>query len=99
MIENVYETCLVYELGKAGIASERQVKLPISYDGMQLDAELRLDIWVERSLIVEVKAVEGFHPVHQAQIMTYLKLTKNRLGLLINFNVPLLKNGLKRVVL
>lgn len=99
LIENVYETCLVYELGKAGIASERQVKLPISYDGMQLDAELRLDIWVERSLIVEVKAVEGFHPVHQAQILTYLKLTKNRLGLLINFNVPLLKNGLKRVVL
>lgn len=99
LIESVYETCLFYELRKAGIEAERQVKLPIIYDGITLDAELRLDIWVERCLIIEVKAVEVVLPVHQAQLMTYLKLTGNRLGLLINFNVPLLKNGLKRVVL
>jgi GxxExxY protein len=99
LIESVYETCLFYELRKAEFAVERQVKLPIIYDGIKLDAELRLDIWVERSLIIEVKAVDGLHPVHQAQLMTYLKLTRNRLGLLINFNVQLLKNGIKRVVL
>jgi len=99
LIESVYETCVFYELNKAGLSAERQVKLPIFYDGVKLDAELRLDIWIERSLIVEVKAVETVLPVHQAQLMTYLKLTKNRLGLLINFNVPLLKNGIKRVVL
>ena len=99
LIESVYETCLAYELHKAGFAVERQVKLPIVYDGTVLDAELRLDIWIERSLIVEVKAVETVLPVHHAQLMTYLKLTNNRLGLLINFNVPLLKNGIKRIVL
>lgn len=99
LIESVYETCLFYELRKAQIEAERQVKLPITYDGIKLDAELRLDIWVERSLILEIKAVEVVLPVHQAQLMTYLKLTGNRLGLLINFNVPLLKNGLKRVAL
>ena len=99
LLEGVYETCLVYELRKAGLDTEQQVRLPIVYDGVTLDAELRIDIWIERSLVVEVKSVETFHPVHQAQILTYLKLTKNRLGLLINFNVPLLKSGLKRVVL
>ena len=99
LIESVYETCLFYELQKAQIVSERQVKLPIVYDGVTLDAELRLDIWIERSLILEIKAVEVVLPVHHAQLMTYLKLTRNRLGLLINFNVPLLKNGLKRIAL
>ena len=99
MLESVYETCLFYELQKMGLEVEKQVKIPIFYDGMILDAELRLDIWVEQSLILEIKAVEAFHPVHHAQLMTYLKLTKNRLGLLINFNVPLLKNGIKRVAL
>jgi GxxExxY protein len=98
LIESVYETCLVFELVKAELQVERQIKLPIVYDGVLLDAELRLDIWIERALIVEVKAVEALLPVHQAQLLTYLKLTQNRLGLLINFNVPLLKNGIKRVV-
>lgn len=97
LIESVYETCLVFELGKAEFAVERQVKLPIIYDGMLLDAELRIDVWIERILIVEVKAVETVLPVHHAQLLTYLKLTQNRLGLLINFNVPLLKNGIKRI--
>jgi GxxExxY protein len=99
LIESVYETCLCYELSKAGFVPERQVRLPIAYDGVFLDAELRLDIWLERSLIIEVKAVETVLPVHQAQLLTYLKLTGNRLGLLINFNVALLKYGIKRVVL
>jgi GxxExxY protein len=99
LIESVYETCLAYELNRAGIAFERQVKLPIVYDGVQLDAQLRLDLWIERSLIVEIKSVESFLPVHKAQVITYLKLTGNRLGLLINFNVALLKQGIKRVAL
>lgn len=99
LIESVYETCLSYELNKASLSVERQVRLPILYDGVTLEAALRLDIWIERSLIVEVKAVETILPLHQAQLMTYLKLTQNRLGLLLNFNVPLLKNGIKRVIL
>lgn len=99
LLESVYETCLFYELKKAGVNVEKQIKLPIFYDGIKLDADLRLDIWLEKKFIVEVKAVENLLPVHQAQLLTYLKLTKNRLGLLINFNVPLLKNGIKRVAL
>ena len=99
LIESVYETCLIYELKKAGFDPERQVKLPIIYDGVKLGADLCIDIWLERCLIVELKTVETVLPVHHAQLMTYLKLTNNRLGLLINFNVPLLKNGIKRIVL
>ncbi|HKX83037.1 MAG TPA: GxxExxY protein [Pyrinomonadaceae bacterium] len=76
LLESVYETCLFYELGKARIPAERQVRLPIAYDGVLLDAELRLDIWVERSLILEVKAVESILPVHHAQLLTYLKPAK-----------------------
>lgn len=99
LIESVYETCLFHELRKARIEAEKQVNIPIAYDGILLDAELRIDIWVERSLIVEIKAVETVLPVHHAQLMTYLKLTNNRLGLLLNFNVSLLKNGIKRIAL
>jgi GxxExxY protein len=99
LIESVYETCLFHELRRAGIEAEKQVNIPITYDGILLEAELRIDIWVERSLIVEIKAVETVLPVHHAQLMTYLKLTKNRLGLLLNFNVPLLKNGIKRIAI
>lgn len=99
LLESVYESCLFYELKKEISEIEKQVKIPIIYDGIKLDADLRLDIWVRKKLIVEIKSVETLLPVHQAQLITYLKLTKNRLGLLINFNVPLLKNGIKRVVL
>lgn len=99
LLEGVYETCLYYELNKEGLEVEKQVKLPIVYDGIKLDADLRLDIWVEKSLIVEIKSVEVLLPVHQAQLLTYLKLTNNRLGLLINFNVVLLKQGIKRIAL
>jgi GxxExxY protein len=99
LLESVYEVCLVYELSKKGLKAVRQLELPVVYQGVQLDAGLRLDILVEDQLIVEVKAVEKFAPVHQAQLMTYLKLTNRRLGLLINFNVPLIKQGIKRVIL
>jgi GxxExxY protein len=78
---------------------ENQIDLPVIYDGIVLEAGMRLDLWVERQLIIEVKSVENLLPVHQAQLMTYLKLTGNRLGLLINFNVNLIKNGTKRIAL
>jgi GxxExxY protein len=78
---------------------ENQIELPVIYDGMVLEAGMRLDLWIERKLIVEAKAAERLLPVHQAQLMTYLKLTENRLGMLINFNIPLIKDGIKRIVL
>jgi GxxExxY protein len=99
LLESIYEVCLAHELEKERLVVERQIFLPVHYDGIVLDAGLRLDIWIERKLIVEVKTVEAIHPVHQAQLLTYLKLTGNRLGLLINFNVALLKQGVKRIVL
>lgn len=97
LLESVYEQCLAYELKKRNIAYESQVHLPVDYDGIKLDAGLRLDIWVEQRLIVELKAAETLSPLHQAQLMTYLKLTNNRLGLLINFNSVRIKDGIKRV--
>jgi len=99
LLESVYETCLNYEIKKSGLKVERQVVLPIVYDNRKLDDGLRLDLFVEKRLVIELKAVESLLPVHTAQVMTYLKLTQNRLGLLMNFNVPLIKNGIKRVVI
>ena len=99
LLESVYEVCLEYELTKRGLQVQRQLELPVIYDGTHLDAGIRLDLLVNQRLIVELKAVEKIHPVHHAQLMTYLKLTKRRLGLLINFNVPLIKDGIKRVIL
>jgi GxxExxY protein len=99
LLESVYERCMYYELQKSAVQVERQVILPIVYDGQALDDGLRLDLFVEKKLIVELKSVEKLLPVHKAQIITYLKLTHNRLGLLINFNVPLIKNGIKRVII
>ncbi len=81
------------------VAFQRQVCLPVQYDGIQIDAGLRLDLIVANEVICEIKAVETIIPVHEAQLLTYLKLTGKRLGFLINFNVPLLKNGIKRIVL
>ncbi len=99
LLESVYEVCLEYELTKRGLQVQRQLELPVIYDVTHLDAGIRLDLLVNQRLIVELKAVEKIHPVHHAQLMTYLKLTKRRLGLLINFNVPLIKDGIKRVIL
>jgi GxxExxY protein len=99
LLEGVYEVCLVHELGKRGLKVERQVVLAITYDNVRIDAGLRLDLVVENSLVVELKAVEVLLPVHLAQVLTYLKLSGFRLGLLINFNVRVIKDGIKRVVL
>ena len=99
LLENVYEVCLVHELTKMGINSERQVPLPVIYDDTKLDAGFRIDVLVERQLVVELKAVEALLPVHQAQVLTYLKLSGHRLGLLLNFNVAVLKDGIRRVIL
>jgi len=96
--ETVYEVCLCHELTSRRIPFKRQVALPIIYEGVTLDAGLRLDIVVADSIVVEIKAVEKLIPLFDAQLLTYLKLTGLGLGLLINFNVPLVKNGIKRFV-
>ena len=97
LLENSYEHCLAYELKSRGLDVERQVDLPVLYKGVHLDVGYRLDLWVEKKLIIEVKAVEELHPVHWAQVLTYLKLTKNKLGLLVNFNEKLVRDGIRRV--
>jgi GxxExxY protein len=99
LLESVYEVCLAHEIGKSNLTVERQVTLPVIYDNIRMDAGLRIDLLVEDSLIVELKAVEEILPVHEAQVLTYLKLTGHRLGLLINFNVPLIRDGIKRIAL
>lgn len=99
LLESVYEVCLAHELHKSGLPFENQLSLPVVYDGIRLDAGLRLDFQIAGAVIVELKAVEHLLPVHQAQVLTYLKLTGHRLGLLINFNVPRIKDGIRRVVL
>lgn len=98
LLESVYETCLAHELTKRRLQVERQVALPVVYDGLQLDAGLRLDLLVEKTVIIELKAVEMLMPIHTAQALTYLKLTGLRLALLINFNVPVISDGIRRVV-
>lgn len=99
LLESVYETCMEYELKKRGLKTQRQVVVPILYDELTLDAGFRLDLLVDESLVVELKAVENMLPLYDAQMLTYLKLTGHRLGLLMNFNVPLIKDGIKRLVL
>jgi GxxExxY protein len=99
LLECIYEVCLAYENSKRGLKVLRQVKVPILYDGVQLDADLRLDLLVEDLVIVEVKSVERMIPLSDAQCLTYLKLTGKRLCLLVNVNVPLIKDGIKRIVL
>ncbi len=98
LLESVYQTCLCVELDKRGIAHESQVPIPVLYEGVTAGIGLRLDLLVEKSLIVEIKALEQILPVHRSQLLTYLKLTNLRLGLLINFNVSLFKQGVKRVI-
>jgi len=99
LLESVYETCLAHELRKRGYDVATQISLPVVYDDMKLDAGLRMDMLVADSVVVEVKAVEKANPVFEAQLLTYLKLSGRRVGLLVNFNVPLIKDGIKRVVL
>jgi GxxExxY protein len=98
LLESAYEECVCYELSMAGLTFERQKPLPVVYKGVTLDCGYRLDLVAENSLIVEVKAVERLLPVHEAQLLTYLKLTGLTLGLLVNFHSAVLLNGLKRMV-
>ena len=98
LLESAYEECLFYELRKIGLNVEKQKPLPLIYEEVKLDVGYRIDIIVENKLIIEIKSVEALNDVHFAQLLTYLKLTNCKLGLLINFNVSLIKNGVKRVV-
>lgn len=99
LLETVYEVCFCHELRKAGLLVERQRLIPIEYDGISFEESLRLDVLVNDLVICELKAVEFVHPVHEAQLLSYLKLAGKRLGFLINFNVPLIKQGIKRMIL
>jgi GxxExxY protein len=99
LLESAYEECLCHELELRGYSYQRQVPLPVVYKGVKLDCGYKLDIVVEGGLVLELKAVEQLAPVHEAQLLTYLKLSGNRVGLLINFHVPVLKDGIRRRVL
>jgi len=99
LLESTYETCLVYELQTAGLKVERQKSLPLIYKSITIDQGYRLDLLVEKQVIVELKAVEKLMPVHEAQMLSYLKLSGCKVVLLINFNVKLLKYGVKRFIL
>jgi GxxExxY protein len=98
LLESVYEHCLAYELTKRELSIRRQVSQPIFYDGVRIDAALRIDLVVGGVIIVEIKSADAILPVHKSQLLTYLKLSGCRLGFLMNFNVPLFKNGIQRMV-
>ncbi len=97
LLESAYEECMYYELKKTGLSIEKQKALPLIYEEVQLEVGYRVDVLVEKKVVIEIKAVEALNDVHLAQILTYLKLSNCRLGMLINFNVALIKNGIKRV--
>lgn len=99
LLESSYQKCLAFELIEKGLAVELEQPLPLIYKGHHLDCGYRLDIWVNKKVIVEIKAVAELNDIHLAQLLTYLKLTNNHLGLLLNFNVRSLKNGIRRVIL
>ena len=99
LLEKVYEVCFCHELSKRGLTYKRQVDIQIVYDGMVFDEWLRLDVLVEDLVICELKAVDDMNPVWEAEILSHLKLTGKRLGFLINFNVPLIKDGIKRIII
>lgn len=98
LLESVYEECLAFELQESGLFVERQKALPLVYKGIRFEAGYRLDLMVENKFIVEVKSVEALNDVHLAQILTYMRLTNTLLGMLINFNTPLFKTGVRRVI-
>lgn len=99
LLEAVYETCLKYELERRGLRVQRQVALPVIYEGMRFETGYRLDMLVEASVIVELKSVEAVTDVHKAQLKTYLKLSGHRVGLLVNFNTTLIRDGITRIAL
>ncbi len=98
LLESAYEECLCYELNKTGLLVNRQRSLPLFYEEIRMEIGYRIDIMIEDKLLIEVKAVESLCDVHKAQVITYLKLTGCKLGLLVNFNVALIKDGIKRIV-
>lgn len=98
LLESAYKECLYYKLVQNGLTVEKEKPMPLIFEEVKLDCGYRLDLLVERQLVIEIKAVESLNDVHLAQILTYLKLGNYSLGLLINFNVSLLKNGIKRVI-
>ncbi len=98
LLESTYEECLCHELGLQGLKYDRQVNLPVCYKDKQLDCGYRVDVIVERTIILELKAVDAILPIHKAQLLTYLKLSNIQLGLLLNFNIPLMRDGLHRIV-
>lgn len=99
LLEKIYEACFCYELEKKGIACKRQVELPFHYDGKIFDEGMRLDVFVDDLVVCELKSREALNPVWQAQLLSHLKLVNRRLGFLINFNVPLIKDGIKRFII
>ena len=98
LLESVYEECLFYELKKTNLSIEKQKPLPLMYEEVKLEIGYRVDIMVENKLVIEVKAVEALNDIHLAQVLTYLKLSNCKLGMLINFNVTMIKNGIRRAV-
>jgi GxxExxY protein len=98
LLESVYAKCFYYELAKRNIPFEKQKEVPIVYQTLPIDDGLRLDLLIEDLVMVELKAQENYHPVWEAQLLSYLKLTRKRLGMLLNFHVPLMKDGIKRII-
>lgn len=98
LLESTYETCLEYELLRSGLKVQRQIELPVVYDNLKLNAGYRIDLLVENEIILELKSVTEIAPIHTAQLLTYLKLSELKLGLLLNFNVADMKKGIKRIV-
>jgi len=98
LLESAYEACLAFELSRRGLRVQRQAELPVRYDGIQIDVGYRIDLLVEDVVVVELKSVVELAPIHEAQLLTYLKLSDRKVGLLVNFNVVQLKEGIKRMV-
>ena len=99
LLESAYEQCLCHELALRDIKLQRQVPLPVTYKGVRLDSGYKLDVVVDEKVILELKTVESLLPIHEAQLLTYLRLSKMKVGLLLNFNMPTMKDGVKRLVL
>jgi GxxExxY protein len=98
LLESAYESCLLWELRQKGLRAESQVPVPIRYKGLQLDAGYRIDLLVQDKIIVELKAIDKIQPIHTAQVLTYLKMTDLRMALILNFNVELMRSGIKRII-
>lgn len=98
LLESAYEACLAFELNKRGLEAEQQKPQPLVYEGVKLDCGYRIDLLIERSVVIEVKSIDKLAPIHEAQILSYLKLSGCKVGLLINFNVTVLKEGIRRFV-